>query len=354
MRLRVVWLSRSGEQRGAVSRQLAVAPPWRARVTPLQLRRHSVGRDHMHDSGTNHVNEALPPSSEHLPVLLGEVVEYLAPRPGAVIVDATIGLGGHSQRLLPLLGTTGHLIGIDQDPEALRVASERLGSPPSLVLEQANFRELPSVLQDAKRPAIDGLLVDLGVSSLQLGTPKRGFSFQANGPLDMRMDPRNTMTAGQLINYLSEMELADCFFQLGEERYARRIARAVVCERRAAPIDTTMELADIVARAVPRRGGRLHPATRVFQALRVAVNRELEALEHLLRAVPTFIKPGGRVVIIAFHSLEDRLVKQTFRSLATTGPWRLLTKKPVRPSAQEVAANPRSRSARLRAVLREE
>ena len=348
MYLRVWWLSPGVQQRGSVSRQSIVAPPWRARVTPLRHRAPAMSAPWR---GAATMPDAAG-TGGHVPVLPEAVVEYLAPRPGAVIVDATVGLGGHSAQLLPLVGGTGRVIGLDQDPEALRAAAARLGSHPALTLHQANFRALPSVLQALGLEAIDGLLVDLGVSSLQLETPARGFSFQVDGPLDMRMDPRHATTAAHLVRDLSERELADCFFELGEERHARRIARAIVGARRVAPITTTTRLADIIERAVPRRGARLHPATRVFQALRLAVNRELDALEQLLQAAPACVRPGGRIVVIAFHSLEDRPVKRAFRAWAVAGAWRLLTKKPVRPSAEEIGANPRARSARLRAVMR--
>lgn len=335
---------RSDGQRESRRRQSMVAPPWRMRVSPLMLR----------------VADKLPapqagplPEPRHVPVLAEEVLAYLAPRPGDAIVDATVGLGGHSMQLLPRIAPGGQLIGLDQDPEALRLAEARLGAHPSVTLRQANFRHLPTVLNELGIPAVDGVLVDLGVSSMQLETPARGFSFQHEAPLDMRMDPAARLTARDLVNRLPERALADCFWRLGEERRSRRIARAIAQARRQAPIATTAQLASLIARAAPVHGAaRLHPATRVFQALRMAVNQELEALQDLLRDAPALLAPGGRLVVIAFHSLEDRLVKQAFRAAAQDGPLRLLTRKPVRPSDAEVAANPRARSARLRAAMR--
>ena len=291
--------------------------------------------------------------ARHVPVLAEEVAQFLAPRPGAVLVDGTVGLGGHTARLLPLVQPGGRILGIDQDPEALRIAQERLESDPSVTLRQANFRHLPSVLNELGMAAVDGMVIDLGVSSLQLETPSRGFSFQREAPLDMRMDPQTSVTAREFVNSWREAELADCFWRLGEERYARRIARAIVEARRRQPIDTTTQLAELIARAMPRRGPwRIHPATRVFQALRLAVNEELDALADLLRDAPDYLKPGGRLAVIAFHSLEDRLVKQAFRAGAQEGYWTVLTKKPVRPGDDEVLSNARARSARLRVAQR--
>ncbi len=334
---------RSVRQRGPAMRQMHAAPPWRARVAPLMLR-CAVWEGEV---------VVMSDEARHVPVLAEEVLQYLAPRPGAVIVDGTVGLGGHSARLLPLVRPSGRLIAIDQDPEALRLAAERLGDDPAVVLRHANFRELPLVLRELRVPAVDGVVIDLGVSSLQLDTPERGFSFQREAPLDMRMNPHGSVTARQLVNGCSERELADCFWQLGEERFARRIARALVETRRKQPIETTTQLAVLVARTVPaRRESRLHPATRVFQALRLAVNDELAALSDLLRDAPAYLKPGGRLAVIAFHSLEDRLVKQAFRAGALAGAWTVLTKKPVRPSEDETLANPRARSARLRVAQR--
>lgn len=285
----------------------------------------------------------------HTPVLLSEVLRWLDPRPGGVYVDATVGTGGHAEAILERLGPGGLLIGLDRDPEACAFARTRLirfGDAVRIV--QANFEELRAVLAALGIERVDGVLMDLGVSSLQLERPERGFSFHISGPLDMRMDPSIPTTAADLINRLSEPELAALISRYGEERFARRIAREIVRRR---PLATTEELREAVARAVPRRAwpGRIHVATRTFQALRIAVNRELEALERALPQAADVLAPLGRLVVIAFHSLEDRIVKRFLRSEPRL---RVLTPKPVRPSPEEVRANPRARSARLRAAER--
>lgn len=289
----------------------------------------------------------------HEPALIESVVTFLAPRPGTVIADATCGTGGHSLALLPHLAPHGRLIAIDRDAEALAIARQRLWASGTQVLfRQDNFRHLPEILQQLAIPYLDGLLLDLGLSSVQVDCAKRGFSFLKDGPLDMRMDPQQAMTAAALIRERSEDDLAHLLKTLGEERYARRIARRIVSERRTQPMTTTTQLARLVARAVPRRSARtrLHPATRTFQALRIAVNDELGALEALLGALPGLLAPKGRAVILAFHSLEDRLVKQAFARGHQEGIWTTLTKHVVRPSRDEIARNPRVRSVRLRAV----
>ena len=285
----------------------------------------------------------------HRPVLLAETMELLQVRPGGLYVDGTLGLAGHAREILRLSEPDGRLLGVDRDPEALALAEEALrpaGTRARLV--HADYREVPALL--AGRSA-DGILLDLGVSSLQLDRAERGFSFQAEGPLDMRMDQSHGQTAGDLVNRLPEHELADLIFRFGEERHSRRIARAIVAARRRAPLRTTAELAAVVRSAAPRGRAGLHPATRTFQALRIRVNRELEGLGAALEALARCLAPGGRLVVIAFHSLEDREVKQTFRSLGR-GEFRVLTRKPMRPGEAEVRENPRSRSARLRALLR--
>jgi 16S rRNA (cytosine1402-N4)-methyltransferase len=289
----------------------------------------------------------------HVPVLLAEALELLAVRPGGLCVDGTVGLGGHAAAVLRATAPGGRVLGLDRDSETLAAAAARLAEfGPRVRLEQGDFREIPERLAGEKA---DAVLLDLGVSSVQLDDPARGFSFQAGGPLDMRMDRRAAgPTARDLVNRMRETELADLIHEYGEEPASRRIARAIVRARERKPIETTTELADIVRRAAPRRRPRgLHPATRTFQALRIRVNRELDALGEALVRIASCLAPGGRMAVIAFHSLEDRAAKQAFRALGARG-FQVLTKKPVRPGEAEVRANPRARSARLRAVRREE
>jgi len=288
----------------------------------------------------------------HVPVLLAETLETLAVRPGGLFVDGTVGLGGHAAAILRASAPDGRLLGLDRDGETLARAAQALRPFGERVrLEHADFREIPERLHGERA---QGVLVDLGISSAQLDDPERGFSFQAEGPLDMRMDRGEGETAGDLVNRLPERELADVIYLYGEERRSRRIARAIVRARERAPIRTTTELAEIVRRA-SRRSGRpgLHPATRTFQALRIRTNRELDGLGAALRAAAQCLAPGGRLAVIAFHSLEDREAKTTLRALAAEG-FSLVTRKPVRPTEAEVSANPRARSARLRGLLREE
>ena len=293
----------------------------------------------------------------HVPVLLQPAIEFLAVRRGGTYIDATLGLGGHSWEIAKRLGAQGRLIGFDKDPAALERARERLMSPPTewerdwpqIELVHASFAE---VAQHVAPGSADGLLADLGVSSMQLENPARGFSFQAEGPLDMRMNTQAGLTAEQVVNRFDERELADAIYEFGEERRSRRIARAIV---RARPITTTAQLAQVVSaatRPMNQAERRIHPATRTFQALRILVNRELEDLAALLRAeaAPRVLRAGGRLVIISFHSLEDRIVKDAFREGAQAGIYRLLTKKPVTAEAAEIDRNPRSRSAKLRAA----
>jgi 16S rRNA (cytosine1402-N4)-methyltransferase len=304
-----------------------------------------------HGRGERHVG--------HVPVLLQQAIEFLAVKPGGTYIDATLGLGGHSFELARRLGAQGRLMGLDKDPKALELARERLRPPagmegkwPEVRLVNSSFARVAELIGASEA---DGLLADLGLSSLQLADVERGFSFQAEGALDMRMDPGAPMTAEQVVNQLSERELADLIYEFGEERRSRRIARAIVRSR---PIRTSKQLAEVVAAAArPMKtqhadSGRIHPATRTFQALRIFVNRELDDLRALLseESAPRVLKPGGRLVIISFHSLEDRMVKDAFREGARRGLYRLLTKKPVSAGEEEVERNPRSRSARLRAV----
>ena len=269
---------------------------------------------------------------------------------GGTYIDATVGLGGHSYEIANRLGAPGHLIGLDKDPAALDIAQAKLTGEefPKVTLLQCSFAELGD--RFGKNFA-DGLLADIGVSSLQLDNAARGFSFQADGPLDMRMDPRSERTAEQVVNHLDERELADVIYEFGEERRSRRIARAIVRSR---PIRSTAHLADVIsaaARPMNSEQRRIHPATRTFQALRIFVNRELDDLRALLEAAPRVLKPGGRVVVISFHSLEDRIVKDAFREAQIKYKYfRVLTKKPVTASEEEHDRNPRARSAKLRAA----
>jgi 16S rRNA (cytosine1402-N4)-methyltransferase len=278
----------------------------------------------------------------------------LRPHAGETYVDATVGAGGHAQAVLKASAPDGRLIGLDVDADALRLASHRLQAyEPRMSLVQRSFRDLPQALADAgigAREAVDGVLFDLGVSSMQLDRAERGFSFGADGPLDMRLDQGSGEPAAALVNGLPERELADLIFTYGEEPAARRIARAIVRRRATAPFRTTADLARVVAGAAGRGGRewrRIHPATRTFQALRISVNDELAALEEALPLAVDALRPGGRLVVIAFHSLEDRIVKHFFRQASRLS---VLTRKPVMPGDAEVAANPRSRSARLRAA----
>ena len=288
----------------------------------------------------------------HVPVLLAETLELLAVRPGGVWVDGTVGLGGHAEAVLRATSPAGRLHGFDRDSEALERARARLAAFGDRVrLEHADYREIPERLAGE---TVDGILLDLGVSSLQLDDPERGFSFQREGPLDMRMDRSERGSADELVNRMRESELADLIHEFGEDPFSRRIARAIARARERAPIHSTTELAEIVRRAAPksRRPG-FHPATRTFQALRIRTNRELDGLEPAFERAALCLRPAGRMAVIAFHSLEDRAAKQAFRKLATGG-FRLLTRKPIRASEAETRQNPRSRSARLRGLVREE
>jgi len=306
-----------------------------------------------------------PDRPYHVPVLAREVVDLLVTDPNGRYVDGTLGGGGHSRRILERLGPRGALLGVDQDPHALAAAADLAGDP-RVRLRQGNFGDLAELLTDEGWGQATGILLDLGVSSRQLDEGARGFSFLRDGPLDMRMDPGLPVTAADLVNTLPEAELTRLFRKYGEEPRARRAARAVVTARRRKPFSTTGELAEAVERALGRRGPK-HPATRVFQALRIAVNRELEALDRFLAALPQVLAPGGRVVVISYHSLEDRRVKQALRNAeprcrcpaealrctcGRPGWLRVLTRRVVRPGDDEKARNPRARSARLRAAER--
>jgi 16S rRNA (cytosine1402-N4)-methyltransferase len=292
-------------------------------------------------------------SPRHVPVLLEEVLEYLNVRPGGVICDATLGFAGHSSEIAKRLGGEGKLICFDRDPDAMEGGKARLeevraelGSEmPEVAFIAKAFSEASSLIEPG---SLDGLLADFGVSSLQLDEAHRGFSFRQEGPLDMRMDTRSGETAEQVVNQEDENELADLIYEFGEERRSRRIARAIV---RARPIRSTAELAQIVSAAAPSmKGDKIHPATRTFQALRIRVNNELGEIQSLLKSAGSLLKPGGRLVLISFHSLEDRLVKDAFREAGQAKILKVLTKKPVVAEEQEQMRNPRSRSAKMRAA----
>jgi len=295
---------------------------------------------------------AVATTGGHVPVLLKEAIDFLAVKRGGTYLDATVGLGGHSYEIAKRLGAPGHLIGFDKDPAALEIAREKLtaisdSERPQITLMHGSFAEAGERIAPA---SIDGILADLGVSSLQLSDAARGFSFQAEGPLDMRMNPMSGETAEQVVNHIDERELADVIYEFGEERRSRRIARAIVRSR---PIRTTKQLVEVVSAAArSMKHERIHPATRTFQALRIFVNRELDDLRALMDAAPRVLKPGGRLVVISFHSLEDRIVKDALREGAKQGWYQLLTKKPLTASEEEIDRNPRSRSAKMRAAER--
>jgi 16S rRNA (cytosine1402-N4)-methyltransferase len=302
----------------------------------------------------------------HVPVLLKEAIDFLNIKRGGTYIDATVGLGGHSLEIAKRLGAQGHLIGLDKDPGALEIARGVVGRSslvvgqeqdqqrdwPTVTLLHRSFAELANDERRTTNDKVDGILADIGVSSLQLDDAARGFSFQAEGPLDMRMNPQAELTAEQVVNQVDEVTLANLIYEFGDERRSRRIARAI-CRSR--PIRTTAELAAVVsaaARPMNQAERRIHPATRTFQAIRIFVNHELDDLRQLLEAAPQIVKPGGRVVIISFHSLEDRIVKDAFRDGAKQGLYKVLTKKPATATEEEIDRNPRSRSAKMRAVER--
>ena len=296
-------------------------------------------------------------TARHVPVLLQIAIRMLNVRRGGVVVDATLGFAGHASEIVRRLGPEGKLIGFDRDPEALELAKQRLDAVqeelgaemPEVVLHDVEFSRVGEILAGQK---VDGLLADFGVSSMQFDQAHRGFSFQADGNLDMRMNPREGATAEQVVNQAGEKELADLIYEFGEERRSRRIARAIV---RARPVTTTAHLARVVAGALgAMKGERIHPATRTFQALRIYVNAELSEIDALLRLAPEVLKPGGRLVTISFHSLEDRRVKDALREGARQGIYEVLTRKPLTAEAEETDRNPRARSAKLRAAERTE
>src|ERR1039458_603348 len=295
-------------------------------------------------------------SERHVPVLFNEAIEFLNVRAGGTYVDCTLGLAGHAEGVIRKLGSEGRLIAFDRDAEAMGMAKTRLGrvlnelahKAPQVTLESEAFS---TIEKHVKPNSVDGLLADFGVSSLQFDEADRGFSFQADGPLDMRMDRRQGPTAEQVVNEAGERELADLIYEYGEERRSRRIARAIV---RGRPVTTTGQLARIVASTAPAmKQDRIHPATRTFQALRIHVNRELDEIKALLEAAPKLLKPSARLAVISFHSLEDRIVKDSLREGAKKGIWEILTRKPVTAGKEEIERNPRSRSAKLRAAERQ-
>ena len=290
------------------------------------------------------------PPSVHVPVMLEQVVGHLAPRPGMVLVDGTLGAGGHARSLAAGVGDNGLVIGIDRDPAAIEAAEQNLRGLP-IKLVHANFCELPELLEQLEIPAVDGVVLDLGLSSDQLADHGRGFSFAADGPLDLRFDPLSGEPARRLLNRLSAEHITEVLSKYGEERYSRRIARAIVQQRRQRPIETAAELAELVRRSVPRAPGRerIDPATRTFQALRIAVNDELRSLEVALRRIPGCLRLGARMAVISFHSLEDRRVKEAFLADERLN---IVTRRPERPNEEEIASNPRSRSAKLRVAER--
>ena len=288
----------------------------------------------------------------HEPVMTREVLAFLQPEKGGVFVDCTVGMGGHALALLQAGATK--VIGLDRDPAALRIAADTLSAYRDRVeLVHSDYRAIASVLESRGIDRVDGTLTDMGMSSYQLEAEGRGFSFQRDDPLDMRMDTTTGPTAADLLRSAEEPEIADAIYTFGEERFSRRIARAIVQAREAAPLETTAQLAAIVRRAVPRQGfSRIDPATRTFQALRIWVNRELDNVDEFLKNMARRLEVGARLVVITFHSLEDRIVKHTLRALAPRegGPLRILTKKPIIPQPDELEWNPRARSAKLRAA----
>jgi len=291
----------------------------------------------------------------HIPVMQKEVLEFLNLKPGNCVVDCTLGTGGHSSEILRKIGPKGYVIGIDRDADSLAVAKERLkGFNGCCNFVQQDFRHIDTVLQELGVREVDAILFDLGISSFQLDNPERGFSIRLDGPLDMRMDKNSYISASDILNSLSEEEISSILRNFGQERWHNRIARFLVKQREKTPIESTSDLSSSVLRAIPghQKRQRIHPATRTFQALRIAVNRELEALEIALDKCIDFLKKDGRICVISFHSLEDKIVKEKFRYFAKEKKLKILTKKPLQPKDAEVYSNPRSRSARLRAAER--
>jgi 16S rRNA (cytosine1402-N4)-methyltransferase len=291
----------------------------------------------------------------HTSVLLEEALHWLDLSPGKTIIDGTLGLGGHAGRILERLGPDGKLYGFDKDPDALEIARENLKEyGDRAMLFHDDFKDIAARMNTLGVKSADGVLLDLGVSSMQLDRPERGFSFRGDGPLDMRMNPGQDLTAKTIVNDYPKEEIMNILWKFGEERFARRIAERIDAERSRRSIDTTAQLASVVSQAVPSsyRYGRIHPATRTFQALRIVVNDEVDALQEFLSHATEYLGDGGKIVVISFHSLEDRAVKWSFRDLHKNKRGTILTKKPVEASEAEAASNPRSRSAKLRAFVK--
>lgn len=292
--------------------------------------------------------------SLHIPVLAVATINLLDLTPGEVVVDATVGDGGHATQMLEKISPGGFLIGIDRDPEAVAISYENLSrqkSPAKFIIVHGSYGNLSRIVEDAGYQGVDGILFDLGLSSRQL-VPGRGFSFQEDAPLDMRFDPTTGPTAADIVNSYPKDCLADVIYEFGEERASRRIAEAIFTARRKHRITSTLELAEIVAVAKGGRRGRIHPATQTFQALRIAVNDELKLIADTLPRAIELLNPGGRIAVISYHSLEDRIVKNIFRTTAKTGAIGLITKKPIQSDRPEILHNPRSRSAKLRVVVK--
>jgi len=288
----------------------------------------------------------------HYPVMHREVINFLEPALRKIIVDCTVGVGSCALRILPFLKEDSLYVGIDKDSNSLEIAKDRLLKYKQVILIKDDFKNLDNILKNLKINSVDGFLFDLGISSFQLDNPDRGFSFLRNGPLDMRMDRDTFLSAYDLVNNLSEIELASIFKKFGEERYSNCIAHNIVEERKKNPINTTSDLSSIILKSIPykARYSNIHPATRVFLALRIVANRELESLELGLKKAVNFLKTGGRILVISFHSLEDRIVKHTFKYFQKEGKIKIITKKPILPQEDEVIENPRSRSAKLRVI----
>lgn len=300
-----------------------------------------------------------PENQLHIPVMVAESCEWLSLAPGARVIDATFGLGGHTSAFLQKIGANGRVLGLDRDPQALSLAREKFKNEPRVRIHAARFSQIAEAVEENLQflgaPRVDAVFFDFGVSSLQLDDASRGFSFQRDGLLDLRMSQsEHTRTAADIVNSMPVEELANILYEYGEERASRRVARAIADARNRARITHTLQLAEIVKNAVPfskADAGRIHPATRTFQALRIVVNGELDEIETGLAAALRLLAPGGRVVALSYHSMEDRIVKLQFRE-AASGSFNILTKKPVEPGDAEIAENPRSRSARLRAIER--